>query len=240
MTKFACRVTQGSSELPEDLELGAVPAVTELPVVGRRAVEPGKVPEGSDAGQPHAVGAGVSGTRRRRRLRQSREWRSCGTAMRLRWRWDSPARRSGAFLHRAFEVLGARPDLAARLPQITGVALSASGLGHLAAAVARFEAWLVEYFKPTSVQREWPLLHVDAAGTVVSGMADLDRAHGGGRVDRGSQVGCDRGSGAGVPQVRVAASGVCGCGCGDRDDGRGCGGALGEEGGGCDAAMSAS
>ena len=68
----------------------------------------------------------------------------------------------GSFLHRAFEVLGARPDLAARLPQITGVAVSASGLGHLAAAVARFEAWLVEYFKPTSVQREWPLLHVDA------------------------------------------------------------------------------
>jgi ATP-dependent exoDNAse (exonuclease V) beta subunit len=79
----------------------------------------------------------------------------------------------GTFLHRAFEVLGARPDLAARLPQITGVAVSASGLGHLAAAVARFEGWLVEYFKPTSVQREWPLLHVDAAGTVVSGMADL-------------------------------------------------------------------
>ena len=44
--KFACRVTQGSSELPEDLELGAVPAVTELPVVGRRAIEPGKVPDG--------------------------------------------------------------------------------------------------------------------------------------------------------------------------------------------------
>jgi ATP-dependent exoDNAse (exonuclease V) beta subunit len=39
--------------------------------------------------------------------------------------------------------------------------------------VARFEAWLVEYVQPTSVQREWPLLHVDPQGTVVSGMADL-------------------------------------------------------------------
>ena len=45
----------------------------------------------------------------------------------------------GSFLPRAFEVLGARPDLAAKLPQITGVPLSASGLGHLAAAVVRFE-----------------------------------------------------------------------------------------------------
>ena len=31
----------------------------------------------------------------------------------------------------------------------------------------------METLKPTSVQREWPLLHVDASGTVVSGLADL-------------------------------------------------------------------
>ena len=53
------------------------------------------------------------------------------------------------------------------------MAVNAAALNSITTAVARFEAWLVEHFKPTSVQREWPLLHVDAQGTVVSGMADL-------------------------------------------------------------------
>jgi hypothetical protein len=79
----------------------------------------------------------------------------------------------GTFLHRSFEVLGARPDLALALPRATGVAVSASDLGQISTAVARFEAWLVEYLQPTSVKREWPLLHVDPQGTVVSGLADL-------------------------------------------------------------------
>ena len=50
----------------------------------------------------------------------------------------------GTFLHRAFEVLGARPDLTERLPQITGVAVDAAALNSITTAVARFEAWLVE------------------------------------------------------------------------------------------------
>jgi hypothetical protein len=161
-------VTQGSSELPEDLELGTVPAVTALPVVGRRAVEPGKVAEGltPDSRTPSALAlvAPADAT-------AAVEVVKYGEVLAVEVGLTGVA--LGSFLHRAFEVLGARPDLATKLPQITGVTLSASGLGHLAAAVARFEAWLAETFKPTSVQREWPLLCVDAAGTVVSGMADL-------------------------------------------------------------------
>ncbi len=170
--EFACAVTVGGVELPEDLNLDAAPAVTELSVVGRRAVKPGKMPEGltPDSRMPSALmfvapadaavaaGEGVELVR-------------YGDALAVEVGLTDKA--LGIFLHRAFEVLGARPDLAAKLPQITGVPVSASGLGHLAAAVARFEAWLVETFKPTSAQREWPLLNVDAAGTVVSGMADL-------------------------------------------------------------------
>ena len=48
-----------------------------------------------------------------------------------------------------------------------------AALERIATAVARFEAWIVDHLHATSVQREWPLLHVDAKGTVVSGMADL-------------------------------------------------------------------
>jgi len=169
---FKCRVTQGSSELPEDLVLGSTPLVAELPVVGRRAVQPGKVPEGltPDSRTPSALAleapaeaavaafAGIEVVKYGDTL--AVETALTGVAL-------------GTFLHRAFEVLGARPDLAVKLPLFTGAALSHSGLGHLGAAVARFEAWLKDTFKPESVQREWPLLHVDSAGTVVSGMADL-------------------------------------------------------------------
>ena len=111
--------------------------------------------------------------------------------------------------------------------------LSASGLGQIAAAVARFEAWLVEYFKPESVQREWPLLHVDAAGTVVSGMADLivHTAEGAWIVDHKSDAIED-------PvqaflkyelQLQAYADAIAATGttC------RGCGGALDPAGGGC-------
>jgi ATP-dependent exoDNAse (exonuclease V) beta subunit len=183
--KFPCAVIAGGTELPEALELDTVASEEELPVIGRRAIEPAEVPTGLTADSrtpsalfvdvPAATSAEVTVVRYGDPL--AVEVGLTGTAL-------------GTFLHRSFEVLGARPDLAGRLPQIAGVAVSASGLGHLAAAVARFEAWLVETFEPTSVQREWPLLHVDAQGTVVSGMADLivHTAQGAWVVDHKSDV----------------------------------------------------
>jgi ATP-dependent exoDNAse (exonuclease V) beta subunit len=184
-TRFPCRVTPGSSELPENLELGTVPAVTALPVVGRRAIEPGELPTvlTPDSRTPSALAlevpaaapADVTVVRYGEAL--AVEVRLSGVAL-------------GSFLHRAFEVLGARPDLKDRLPQITGLAGDAAELEKIAAAVARFEAWVAEKFKPTAVQREWPLLHVDRAGTVVSGMADLivHTAQGAWIVDHKSDV----------------------------------------------------
>jgi len=166
--KFPCAVVTGGTELPEDLELGSVPTVSELPAIGRRAIEPGEAPKGltPDSRTPSALvlaapaAASADVTVATYGAPLSVEVGLGGTQL-------------GTFLHRAFEVLGARPDLTARLPEITGVAASAPEVEKIAAAVARFEAWVVETLKPQSVQREWPLLSVDAAGTVVSGMADL-------------------------------------------------------------------
>jgi len=79
----------------------------------------------------------------------------------------------GTFIHRCFEVLGARPDLKGRIAQITGVAIEPEGLEKIAAAVGQFEAWLETYFNTKSVLREWPILALDEQGSVVSGMADL-------------------------------------------------------------------
>ena len=172
--RFACRVTAGSSAMPEELELGSVPLVAELPVVGRRAVVPGTVPEAltPDSRTPSALAlVAPAEAAAAAKMKAELEVLRYGDTLAVETALTGVA--LGTFLHRAFEVLGARPDLAVKLPLIAGATLSNSGLGHLAAAVARFEAWVVETFKPKSVQREWPLLHVDKAGTVVSGLADL-------------------------------------------------------------------
>lgn len=164
--EFPCAVVAGGTELPEEFGETAVDVV--LPVIGRRAIEPGVVPKDLTPDSrtpsalvleaPAAASADVTVVR-------------YGDALTVDVGLSGVA--LGSFLHRAFEVMGARPDLAAQLPQITGVAVSAADLERTAVAVARFEAWVVDHLHATSVQREWPLLHVDAHGTVVSGMADL-------------------------------------------------------------------
>jgi hypothetical protein len=175
--KFPCAVVAGGTELPEDLELGSVATVTELAVIGRRAIELGVVPTGltPDSRTPsaHALGPQAAAGLLATPAAASADVTVVRYGDALAVEVGLTGTALGTFLHRAFEVLGARPDLAGRLPQITGVAVSASDLGQISTAVARFEAWLVEYFQPVSVQREWPLLCVDPQGTVVSGMADL-------------------------------------------------------------------
>ena len=205
--KFPCAVVTGGTELPEELELGASFEVDELPVIGRRAIEPGEVPTGltPDSRTPSALPRRRLwdvGTRRGVGGRDGRDVRRSARA----WRWDSRAWRSGAFLHRSFEVLGARPDLATRLPQITGVAVSA----------VRARAELQRRWRGS--RRGLRVLQADvgAAGVAAAargcarhgGVGDggSDRAHGAGRVDRGSQVGRRGRSACGVRSVTSRSS----------------------------------
>jgi ATP-dependent exoDNAse (exonuclease V) beta subunit len=69
--------------------------------------------------------------------------------------------------------LGTRTNLADRVATLTGVAIDREQLREVTAAVAQFEAWLQSTFPGATVLREWPLLHVNGRGTVVSGTADL-------------------------------------------------------------------
>lgn len=165
---FRCAVVEGGAEWPEGLELGAVPEVTELPVIGRRAVRPGVVPAAltPDSRRPSGLdvepgGRDVAGLVVER------------YADALDVRAGLSAASLGTFLHRCFEVLGARPELADRIAAVTGVALEATDLSAVASAVVQFERWLGSRFVVESVQREWPLLAVDTAGSVMSGTADL-------------------------------------------------------------------
>ena len=144
--KFPCVVIEGGAELPEDLELGSTPLVAELPVVGRRAIEPGVVPTEltPDSRTPSALALQAPAEAAAAEA-ESVQIERYGDGLALDLAITGTA--MGTFLHRCFEVLGARPELALALPRATGVAVSASDLGQVTTAVARFEAWLTNYFK---------------------------------------------------------------------------------------------
>ena len=167
--EFPCPVIQGAGELPENFVLDAGPAVSELPVIGRRAIESGVAPVGltPDSRTPSALVSEAPAAAAAEGLEVVKygeplvlDTALAGTAL-------------GSFLHRCFEVLGARPELADRMEAATGVHVDEVTSARVVAAVEGFEAWVTSSLKPTALQREWPLLFVDAAGTVVSGLADL-------------------------------------------------------------------
>jgi len=145
-----------------------MPAVARLPLVGRRAIRPGKAtgvltPDSRSPSEPVLDAAPMD---------------SPGLVLE---RYGAPLEVDlglagvalGSYLHRAFEVLGARPELVDRLGETTGVAAEAAEVEKIAAAVQRFEAWLARRFAGATLRREWPVLCLDEAGTVVSGTIDL-------------------------------------------------------------------
>jgi ATP-dependent exoDNAse (exonuclease V) beta subunit len=133
---FPCAVIAGGSEWPEDLVLDAVPTVTELSLIGRRAIQAEKwlTALTPDSQTPSALALGgapallptVAGL-------QVECYRD---ALQLDVGLGGAA--FGTFLHRCFEVLGMRPDLADRLATLTGVAIDREQLREVTAAVARF------------------------------------------------------------------------------------------------------
>lgn len=166
--RFPCRVSPGAAKLPKGFLEAGERGEAELPVTGRRAIQPSppladltaesRAPSemvGTDVGAP-AVG-----------LRLDRYGDGLNAEVGLE------GIELGTFLHRCFELLGSRPDLSSRLPSLTGVALSASDIAAISEAVERFESWLAAAFEVQDLLREWPLLALDEKGSVVSGTADL-------------------------------------------------------------------
>ena len=167
-TRFTCEIFKGGTELPEGFDAGTAPAESELPTAGRRAIRPASGPSGltPDGLAPSASYGPVEdfapGPLQTARYGEGLDVRTglAGTEL-------------GTFLHRCFEALGERPDLSQRLPEVAGVGLEPEAMAAVASAVVRFEAWLGSFFQAESVLREWPLLMLDAHGSVVSGTADL-------------------------------------------------------------------
>ena len=165
---FPCHVTEGGSSLPEDIVLGAEPDEPQLPTTGRRAIRPASVPVDltPESRSPSTLDS-VDDTSDRVAVRAERYGEGLELEVGL------AGTELGTFLHRCFEVLGSRPDLADRIPALTGVNPSPPAMAAISSAVGQFEAWLDDSFNAEAVLREWPLLTVDASGSVISGTADL-------------------------------------------------------------------
>ncbi|GAB4370641.1 MAG: UvrD-helicase domain-containing protein [Deltaproteobacteria bacterium] len=165
---FPCLVHEaGTGPAPEAGSASGEPS-SPLPAFGRRAVRyrplpkdrtPDHVAPSSLRGEEDA--AGFPGLIRE----------LCGRPLEVDGRESAAAR--GLLLHRAFEVLGCRPGRTDLLARTTGTAPEDPALQGIDKAVASFERWLLDRFRPVSLRRELPVLGLDGKGSVVSGTIDL-------------------------------------------------------------------
>ena len=164
--KIPCLASEGHIELPGGIRDADPQEPRELPVTGRRAIRPASVPSEltPDSRKPSEIDEGSAAAFK---VRQERY--SGGLILNL----DRHGAELGTFLHRCFEVLGSRPDLALRIPELTGIEASPPAIEAIGAAVQRFESWLARHMGSPEVLREWPLLMLDGNGSVISGTADL-------------------------------------------------------------------
>lgn len=163
---FPCAVHEGETTLADGL-FAELPPI-QLPTFGRRAIRPGTVsaertpdsmtPSGLEAAETRVLPAELEVAAYGEGL--AVDLPLAGTAL-------------GSFLHRCFEVVGAKPSVINRLDQITGVDMDDAARTAIAASVTSFESWLEARWSPRLVLRELPLLALDPHGSVVSGTADL-------------------------------------------------------------------
>ena len=163
--RIPCLASKGYNEFPEEVRYADPEDPQELPATGRRAIRMARAPSDltPDSRKPSEANEGSAAAG----LRQERY--SDGLILNL----NLHGAELGTFLHRCFEVLGSRPDLAQRIPELTGVEASQPTMEAIAAAVEQFESWLASHIGSQEVLREWPLLMLDRRGSVVSGTADL-------------------------------------------------------------------
>ena len=164
--KIPCLASKGHIDLPEEIRDADPEKPRDLPVTGRRAIRPESVPSEltPDSRKPSEIDDGCAATFKVRHERYSG-----GLILNL----DLHGAELGTFLHRCFEVLGSRPDLVPRIPELTGIEASLPAIEAIADAVERFESWLARHMGSQEVLREWPLLMLDGNGSVISGTADL-------------------------------------------------------------------
>ncbi|MDE0105507.1 MAG: UvrD-helicase domain-containing protein [Bryobacterales bacterium] len=137
-----------------------------LPETGRRAIRRAPVP---DALTPDSLSPSLIEVGRDRKAQFRAERYGPGLTPQV----GLGGTALGEFLHLCFELVGPRPDLAARIPELTGVDVKPRAMAEIVGAVERFEGWLNGSLQPREVLREWPVLTLDPTGTVISGTVDV-------------------------------------------------------------------
>ena len=167
--RFPCTVIEGGLKLPDEFHAEEDARAPALVPIGRRAIARRSAPAKltPDSVAPSMLEGALDSLPDSLVLRAERYGEGVDAHVGL------SGKDLGTYLHQCFEILGARPELVAQLESLTGVEAPAGETERIAAAVAGFEAWLGNAFEVESVQREWPLLCIDPAGSVVSGTADL-------------------------------------------------------------------
>ncbi len=164
---FPCVVRPATDEPPVDFEGAAKAIAVDLPVIGRRAIKPGKLPQKLT---PEAVTPSAMHGAEPKPI-DGLKTETYGTGVELTGDLAPMAR--GLVLHRCFEVLSGRTLTCEQLGRATGYAFSATEHADAAKAVADFSSWLSAKFAPTNIERETPILALNSEGSVVSGVIDL-------------------------------------------------------------------
>ena len=141
--RFPCTVIEGSHKLPDDFDSAEDSQELELEAIGRRAIvrggaqgklTPDSVAPSMLASDPEAHDAAPA-------LQTERYGEGLDAEVGL------SGKDLGTYLHRCFEVLGAKPELAGRLAELTGVEADPDAVERIAVAVANFETWLANGFR---------------------------------------------------------------------------------------------
>ena len=162
-TSVDCRITVVTKE-PQELQQAE--EAIQLQSYGRRAIIPRDLPTGLTP--EHCTPSAFHG--------ELVPQLSCATeqyAKPLLVLQGSDAAERGTLLHRCFELLLARPELADELPVLVGEPLTAAESCLIADTVSAFNQHLKQQLAPVSLRSEEPFIVANQEGTVITGTIDL-------------------------------------------------------------------
>jgi ATP-dependent exoDNAse (exonuclease V) beta subunit len=162
-TPVDCRITVVGKEAQE---LTPADESADLPPYGRIAIAPRNLPQGLTP--EHCTPSSLHG------LQETAV--HCTTesyANPIELLKGMQAADRGTLLHRCFELLLARPELYARLPELLDDQISPEESALVADLVKSFNAYLARQLSPVALSSEEPFVSLNEAGTVVTGTIDL-------------------------------------------------------------------
>ncbi len=162
-TPVDCRITVVGKEAQE---LTPADESADLPPYGRIAIAPRNLPQGLTP--EHCTPSSLHG------LQETAV--HCTTesyANPIELLKGMQAADRGTLLHRCFELLLARSELYARLPELLDDQISPEESALVADLVQSFNAYLARQLSPVALRSEEPFVSLNEAGTVVTGTIDL-------------------------------------------------------------------